>query len=152
MFNSKLDERYSSRNRNWLKNWIGKTGYKVLWNKLFIYKFFNYSESISAAWIWSRIRRLGKSRHFLKEHLGYLKGGSDEFIKCISNRIKSLGGKIYLSSKVISIKPNFNGGGEINFSNQTKKYDLIISTIPLPLLGNILKKVDFEKMYNDKFN
>ena len=126
--------------RNWLKNWIGKTGYKVLWNKLFIYKFFNYSESISAAWIWSRIRRLGKSRHFLKEHLGYLKGGSDEFIKCISNRIESLGGKIYLSSKVISIKPNFNGGGEINFSNQTKKYDLIISTIPLPLLGNILKK------------
>ena len=125
--------------RSWLKKWLGKTGYQILWNKLFIYKFFNYSDRISAAWIWSRIRRLGKSRHFLKEHLGYLKGGSDEFIKCISNRIESLGGKIHLSSKVISIKPNLNGGGEINFANQTKKYDLIISTIPLPLLGNILK-------------
>lgn len=123
----------------WLKKWLGKSGYQVLWNKLFIYKFFNYSDRISAAWIWSRIKRLGQSRHLLKEHLGYLQGGSDEFIQCISKRIESLGGKIYLSSKVLSIKPNYNGGGEISFANQTKKYDLIISTIPLPLLGNILK-------------
>ena len=139
--------------KSWLKKWIGKTGYQILWNKLFIYKFFNYSDRISAAWIWSRIRRLGKSRHFLKEHLGYLKGGSDEFIKCISNRIESLGGKIYLSSKVISIKPDLNGGGEINFTNQTKKYDLIISTIPLPLLGNILKNGGVKySLYNKYIN
>ena len=124
---------------SWLKKWLGKDGYKILWNKLFIYKFFNYSDRVSAAWIWSRIKRLGKSRNLLKENLGYLKSGSDEFIKCISNRIQTLGGKVYLSSKVISIKPNQRGGGEISFSNQTKNYDLIISTIPLPLIGNILK-------------
>ena len=40
---------------------------------------------------------------------------------------------------MLSIKPNPVGGGEISFADQINKYDLIISTIPLPLLGNILK-------------
>ena len=79
------------------------------WMKLFKYKFFQYSDNISAAWIWSRIQELGKSRRFLKETLGYLKGGSDQLIESISNEIELLGGKIYLDSKVKSITPQNNG-------------------------------------------
>ncbi len=129
----------------WLKKWLGKNGYRIFWMKLFKYKFFQYSDNISAAWIWSRIQRLGKSRRFLKETLGYLKGGSDQLIESISNEIELLGGKIYLNSKVKSITPQNNGGGKIIFKNKERVYDLIISTIPLPLLGNIFQSGGVEK-------
>ena len=46
-----------------------------------------------------QINRLGKSRRFLKETLGYLEGGSDEFIEKIQNSIKNFGGKIYYPLK-----------------------------------------------------
>lgn len=59
---------------SWLKKWLGEKGYQVLWQKLFAYKFYQHSDSLSAAWIWSRIRRIGQSRRWLKETLGYLEG------------------------------------------------------------------------------
>ena len=64
------------RATDWLKTWLGPRGYALLWQKLFAYKFYQHSDSLSAAWIWSRIRRLGQSRRWLKETLGYLEGGS----------------------------------------------------------------------------
>ena len=131
--------------KKWLKKWLGSLGYEIFWSKLFHYKFFNYSEEISAAWIWSRINRLGKSRRFLKETLGYLEGGSDEFIEKIQNSIKNFGGKIYLSSKVESITPNKKGGGLLTSGKKKVHYDLIISTIPLPLLTNIFKEGGVKK-------
>ena len=51
----------------WLKRWLGEKGYRLLWQPLFAYKFYHHSDSISAAWIWSRTRRLGQSRRRLKE-------------------------------------------------------------------------------------
>ena len=44
----------------WISRWVGKEAYEVLWKKLFDYKFYNYSNDLSAAWIWSRIRRIGR--------------------------------------------------------------------------------------------
>ena len=37
---------------DWLRAWLGERGYQVLWHKLFAFKFFHYSDQISAAWIW----------------------------------------------------------------------------------------------------
>ena len=68
---------------SWLEKWLGNECFEVLWFKLFKYKFYNYSKNISAAWIWSRIRRIGLSRKGLKEKLGYLKGGSNKWIEKI---------------------------------------------------------------------
>jgi len=48
--------------KTWIKKWIGRKAYNFFWKSLFDYKFYNYSSEISAAWIWSRIHRLSKSR------------------------------------------------------------------------------------------
>lgn len=57
----------------WVRRWVGEEAYEVLWRKLFEYKFYHFTGNLSAAWIWSRIRRLGRSRYNLfKEKLGYL--------------------------------------------------------------------------------
>ena len=63
---------------SWVRRWVGDEAYEVLWRRLFELKFYQYSNQLSAAWIWSRIRRIGRSRYNLfREKLGYLEGGSD---------------------------------------------------------------------------
>ena len=72
LVSARLDELTAT---TWLRRWLGERGYQMLWHKLFAYKFFHHGDSISAAWIWSRIRRLGQSRQRLRETLGFLEGG-----------------------------------------------------------------------------
>ena len=49
----------------WIKGAVGAEAWEVLWRRLFDYKFYDYSNNLSAAWIWSRIRRIGRSRYNL---------------------------------------------------------------------------------------
>ena len=72
----KLDKLDKIKATSWIKKWLGRKNYKILWEALFQYKFYNYKDDISAAWIWSRINRLARSRKNLKENIGFLKGGS----------------------------------------------------------------------------
>ena len=79
----------------WIKRWVGAEAYEILWRRLFEYKFYEYSGSLSAAWIWSRIRRIGRSRYNLfREKLGYLEGGSGTFLTAMKAAIESKGGEI----------------------------------------------------------
>jgi len=49
----------------WIRRWVGAEAYEVLWRRLFDYKFYDHVGNLSAAWIWSRIRRIGRSRYSL---------------------------------------------------------------------------------------
>ena len=62
------------------RRWVGAEAYETLWRR-FDYKFYDYAGNLSAAWIWSRIRRIGRSRYSLmREKLGYLEGGSSTLL------------------------------------------------------------------------
>lgn len=123
----------------WLRTWLGPKGYEVLWAKLFAYKFYQYTDSLSAAWIWSRIRRIGQSRRWLKETLGYLEGGSDRWIDAIEHRIRELGGEIRLSSPVIALAGDAQGA-RITTTSGSEVFDAVISTVPLPLVAPMLRQ------------
>lgn len=123
----------------WLRTWLGPKGYEVLWAKLFAYKFYQYTDSLSAAWIWSRIRRIGQSRRWLKETLGYLEGGSDRWIDAIEHRIRELGGEIRLSSPVTALAGNAHGA-RITTTSGSEVFDAVISTVPLPLVAPMLRQ------------
>ena len=62
--------------------------YERLWQPLFDLKFYEYADNISAAWIWTRIKRVGTSRRSLfQEELGYIEGGSETLVSLVaSNR------------------------------------------------------------------
>lgn len=122
----------------WLKQWLGERGYQMLWHKLFAYKFYTYSDSISAAWIWSRIRRLGQSRRRLRETLGYLDGGSQMLIDALEGAIRRGGGRIRLSSPILALRPRPEGGAVLCTADGEERFDQVISTIPLPLLAPVL--------------
>jgi protoporphyrinogen oxidase len=123
----------------WLRSWLGEKGYQVLWHKLFAFKFFHYGDQISAAWIWSRIRRLAQSRRRLKETLGFLNGGSQQLIDALADAIRQGGGEIQLSTPVQSLRPLPSGGAMLTTRSGEQAFDCVISTVPLPLLAPILK-------------
>tara|TARA_Y100000813_G_scaffold171563_1_gene134845 strand:+ start:42 stop:1337 length:1296 start_codon:yes stop_codon:yes gene_type:complete len=135
----------------WLKKWLGKSGYYKLWHKLFEYKFYHFSNEISAAWIWSRINRLGKSRKNLKEKLGYLEGGSKQLINRLAKIISEKGTLINLSTPVLGINPRKDSGANITTSLGCKEYDLVISTIPLPLVGEIFRHSGIDQKITSKY-
>jgi protoporphyrinogen oxidase len=123
----------------WIKRWVGKEAYEILWRRLFDYKFYNYTSNLSAAWIWSRIRRIGKSRYSLfREKLGYLEGGSATLLQAMCLDIKRRGGEIRLNSSVsrVIIESGKVHGVEVN--GQIENFDKVISTIPLPYVPKLM--------------
>ena len=123
----------------WIKRWIGVDAFEVLWKKLFEYKFYNFSDNLSAAWIWSRIRRVGRSRYSLfREKLGYLEGGSETLLQAMKTKIQDNGGVFRLNSivsKVEIIDSNVKG---VHIGDTFEAFDRVISTIPLTYVPKIM--------------
>ena len=70
--------------KDWITRWCGRAVYERLWAPLFELKFFEYADNISAAWIWTRIKRVGTSRRsLLQEELGYIEGGSETLVHAL---------------------------------------------------------------------
>lgn len=136
----------------WIKRWVGDEAYEVLWRRLFELKFYDYTSNLSAAWIWSRIRRIGRSRYNLfKEKLGYLEGGSSTLLNGMKQAIEQAGGEIRLSQPVLKVLMD---GGNVT-GVQTAKggaevFDTVISTVPLPYIPGLMP--DLPKEVLDKFN
>jgi protoporphyrinogen oxidase len=123
----------------WIKRWVGAEAYEVLWRRLFEYKFYEYTDNLSAAWIWSRIRRIGRSRYSLfREKLGHLEGGSDTLLQAMRADIEAHGGEIRLKSPVskVIIKDGKVCGVEV--AGQFEFFDKVISTLPLPYVPRLM--------------
>jgi len=124
----------------WIKRWIGTRAYDVLWRRLFEYKFYHFTENLSAAWIWSRIRRVGRSRYNLfHEKLGYLEGGSDTLLRALKAAIEKEGGEIHLSSPVSEVcMENGRVTGLRLGDGRFEAFDKVVSTVPLPYVPRIM--------------
>ncbi|MGA5482588.1 NAD(P)/FAD-dependent oxidoreductase [Pseudomonas siliginis] len=123
----------------WIRRWVGEEAYDVLWRRLFDFKFYNYKDNLSAAWIWSRIRRIGTSRYnIFEEKLGYLNGGSDTLLDALKDFIEKNGGEIRLSTPVDKVVVEHGRVQGIQSNNITEQYDKVISTVPLPLVPKMI--------------
>ncbi len=125
--------------QTWIRGAVGAEAWEVLWRRLFEYKFYNYSDNLSAAWIWSRIRRIGRSRYSLfREKLGYLDGGSETLLQGMKQDIEAKSGEFRLKSPVtrVIIENGQTKGVEVN--GQIEYFDKVISTIPLPYVPKIM--------------
>lgn len=123
----------------WICRWVGEEAYEVLWRRLFDYKFYDHAKSLSAAWIWSRIRRIGRSRYDLfREKLGYLEGGSNTLLLAMKAAIEAYGGEVRLKSPVrkVAIEAGKVQGVEVN--GQIETFDKVISTVPLPYVPELI--------------
>ena len=63
------------------------------------FKFYEMAQHVSAAWVWQRIKRIGRSRKSLfEEKLGYIDGGSQTLVDALVKAIGEGGGRIHLSA------------------------------------------------------
>jgi len=127
----------------WLHRWIGRDAYDVLWRSLFHYKFYELQDSLSAAWLGTRIRRVALSRRSLfEEELGYLEGGSEVLLEAVARRLVELGGRIELQAGVDEVTIERGGRGSrvqgVRVAGGVKRFDRVVSTIPLPYLTRLL--------------
>jgi len=123
----------------WIRRWVGPEAYEVLWRRLFDYKFYDYTDNLSAAWIWSRIRRIGRSRYSLfKEKLGYLEGGSETLLEAMRADIERQGGELRLSSPVEKVLIEGAAVRGVQVAGQIEQFDKVISTVPLPYVPRLM--------------
>ena len=122
----------------WIRRWVGNEAYEVLWRKLFELKFYDYTSNLSAAWIWSRIRRIGRSRYdIFREKLGYLEGGSATLLNGMKHAIETRGGMFHLSTPVQRILLSDGRVTGIQTAAGTESFDRVISTVPLPYVPRL---------------
>jgi protoporphyrinogen oxidase len=123
----------------WIKRNVGAEAWEVLWRRLFDYKFYDYSDNLSAAWIWSRIRRIGRSRYNLfKEKLGYMDGGSATLLEAMRADIEKHGGDLRLKTPATKVVIDDGKVKGVEAGGQFEPFDKVISTIPLPYVPRVM--------------
>ncbi len=125
--------------RSWITRWCGTEVYERLWNPLLELKFFRHAENISAAWIWTRIRRIGRSRKSLmQEELGYLEGGSQVLVDTLCSAIRKQGGELTTESPVLTVLAHEGRVTGVSTPNGTLAADAVICTVPTPLVAEMI--------------
>ncbi|WP_049785954.1 NAD(P)/FAD-dependent oxidoreductase [Sphingobium chlorophenolicum] len=136
-------ERQSAR--EWITRWAGTEAYNALWKPLFDLKFYEHADNISAAWIWTRIKRLGGSRKSIfKEELGYIDGGSQTLVDRLVERIEAMGGKLHLSTPALRVASANGQVTGVETQDGFHPADAVISTMPTPLVSHAVPDLPTE--------
>ncbi len=123
----------------WIRHWVGAEAYEVLWRKLFELKFHDYTPQLSAAWIWSRIRRIGRSRYSLfREKLGYIDGGSSTLMDALKAAIEAHGGEVRLRTPANRVEITDGRVRGVQTTSGFEAFDKVVSTIPLPYVPSVM--------------
>jgi len=132
--------------KDWITRWCGAAVYQRLWAPLFRLKFFEYADNISAAWIWTRIKRVGTSRKsLLQEELGYIEGGSLTLVQALTKAIAERGGKLRLNAPVLRIEVNNSRAVGVIAGGEFFPADAVISTVPTPYVSKLVPDMPAEE-------
>lgn len=112
-----------------LKKTMGEKVWNGMWKELFRKKFGDYAGIILASFIWARIKKRTKN-------LGYVEGGFQIFINYLVNELKSLKVNVLTGYEIGEIKKR----GDKFIINKTL-YDVVISTLPTPVLIKVAQPV-----------
>jgi len=125
--------------RAWIERWAGKKAYDKLWRPLFDLKFHEYAENISAQWIWTRVKRTGRSRKSLfQEELGYIEGGSQTLVDALASEIRRLGGRIHLKTPAREVVCEGGRVTGVRTANGLIPAEAVISTMPTPFVSRLV--------------
>lgn len=124
---------------DWIKRDFGVQTYDLMWKRLLELKFFEYTDNISAAWIATRVKRIGNSRKsMMQEVLGYIDGGSQTLVDALVSAIQEKGGKIHLSTQVEQVTTEHGHVTGLKVGNEIRAFDYVISTCPTPYVADII--------------
>lgn len=130
----------------WLKRYVGKSGYDVFWGPMMRGKFGEeHYRDVGMAWVWGKIQTRVKSRSksMLKEKLGYPIGSFGEVFDVLAERVREQGGEVHTSAAVERVEVvdgEARGlhvaleGGE----TQLLEFDAVLSTTPSYVLPGLV--------------
>lgn len=139
----RFDDLEHVRARDWFVGGAGQKVYDLLWRRLLELKFFDDADNISAAWLATRVKRVGTSRRsMMQEELGYIEGGSQTLVDALTRAIEARGGEIRLGApaqEIVSVDGRVAGvrvGGEVHGC------DAVLCTVPTPLVPRLAPGLD----------
>ncbi|RAK60849.1 FAD-dependent oxidoreductase [Phenylobacterium hankyongense] len=122
----------------WIERGAGRSVYDKLWRRLMELKFYQYADDVSAAWIATRVRRVGNSRKSLfQEELGYIEGGSQTLVDALVASIERQGGRIHLATPAERIETADGRVIGVAAGGRLFRADAVISTVPTPFVSRI---------------
>ena len=140
---------------SWITRWCGDEVYDRLWSPLFRLKFHQYAENISAAWIWTRIKRIGRSRKsMMQEELGYIEGGSQTLVDSLCSAILKAGGRIRTQCPALRVIVEGGKVTGVKTPQGVVPADAVISTVPTPLISAMVPDLpaDWKARYESIVN
>jgi protoporphyrinogen oxidase len=116
---------------SWLRRWMGKRPYSMIFEPLFIAKFGAMRDQIALPWFWARF-------HDRTTYLGYLRGGFQQLYDRLVERICHAGGKVLLGTRVEKVESIDDDRWVIQTSNGTWTADRVISTMATRLTCRLI--------------
>ncbi len=137
--------------KQWIVRWCGAGIYERFWKPLFNYKFYEYADDISAAWIWTRIRRIGRSRkNLLQEELGYIEGGSITLVNALVRAAQAHGAHISLGEPATRVITEGGRVTAVQTDSRRIPADAVISTAPTPYVSALVP--DLPQSWKDRYD
>ena len=125
--------------KRWIEGWCGSRVYTTLWKPLFDLKFYEYADNVSASWIWTRIRRVGRSRKSLmQEELGFIEGGTQTLVDALMRAIEEKGGEVRLGTPATQVMVQDGRVTGVSAGEAVFECDHVISTVPTPLVDALI--------------
>ena len=126
----------------WLRRWMGKPAYEVVWEPQLRGKFGDYADEIAMPWMWARI-------HCRTNSLGYLRGGFQCLYEALVAAIEAHGGEVRRSTEVKAVKPDGSGALQVVSSAGEERYDRVVSTLASRVTFKIAPDLpaDFRRQY-----
>lgn len=122
----------------WIEGGSGRSVYDKLWRPLMDLKFYQYADDVSAAWIATRVRRVGRSRKSLfQEELGYIEGGSETLVAALTDSIARQGGRIHLKTPAERIETEAGRVTGVRAGGRSFPAEAVICTVPTPFVAGL---------------
>jgi len=120
--------------QEWLTRLGGPRVYAHLFEPLLRGKFGAHADTLSAVWIWNKLKLRGGSRgRGGAEHLGYVRGSFATVAQALADDITAQGGTLRLGHAVQRLSPAPGGGWVLSGEWGRHETDLVIAT-PAPAL------------------
>lgn len=134
-----FDDLENVSTRQWIESGSGHRVYDLLWRRLLDLKFYQYADNVSAAWIATRIKRIGTSRRSMfQEELGYIDGGSETLVTALVAAIEKLGGRIHLATPAQTVVTEKGKVTGVEAGGRFFPADAVIATVPTPYVSKLV--------------
>jgi protoporphyrinogen oxidase len=124
--------------KNFIRTVMGLASWSTLWEPLFVGKFGEFADQISAAWFWSRVFKRSPS-------LGYPQGGFQSLAASIEAAAKHLGANFIYQCPTTQILSQPHKTVTCITDSQKYHFDRVICTLPTPQFSK-LTNVQFPRL------